>query len=411
MKLTMSEWLQNLKIFGFCLGLVGSGISISMCSIGLGVYVGSLLVDLIFVKRSIHKYSPCPQFIFLAPLLCALLISLFISPYFSVSLRGLGKFLGGFLLFYAGFELAQNDRSLRWIIRTLLAVYFIAALAGAVQGFLGFDFIYFRPPIRIDVYTRITGPFKNYNDYGSFLVPFFPVLAALLLQARSQRLAFKLFLVLQACFLSYALYCSLSRAALLAALVSMFLFVSFFKFKKYAYAGLMALMGFLWFAPIQISLRFKELLQLSMSSSKERMLLIDTAISMIKASPVFGLGPNTYSIYFPMFKPKDYGGLMYAHNSYLQMATEIGLLGTGLYLLFLFAIFFHLGRLLKTAHKDSDDWVLCVGFMAGVGGLLVNALFESLLQSTQLRSLFWSFLGIAAALATRAAFSKREQLS
>ncbi|OGW83984.1 MAG: hypothetical protein A3C47_01235 [Omnitrophica bacterium RIFCSPHIGHO2_02_FULL_51_18] len=408
---TIEKWLQNLKLFGFCLSLVGSGISISMCSIGCGLYIGSFITSLLLIKNEIRRVPAFPKFIYLTVLLCSLLASLFVSPYFFVSLRGLGKYLGGFILFYAGFELGRNDRQLCWIIRVLLLVYFIAALAGVVQDVFGFDLIYFRPAIHSENYTRVTGPFKNFNDYASFLAPIFPIAIVLWIQRDKKRLGAFTFLTLLIFLSSYALYRTLSRGAMVAVLISLFVLISFFKFRKAAYGGLAVLTGLLWFAPLQMSLRFRELLHASLSSTHERFLLIDTAISMIKASPVFGLGLNTYSINFPMYKPRDYTGLMYAHNSYLQMGSEIGLLGISLYLLFLFALLAHLVNTLRGARKDSGDALLCAGFVAGVGGLLVNGLFESLLQSTQLRTLFWSLLGVAFALAYRAKFSKREQLS
>src|SRR3989338_7468622 len=124
MTVTMEKRLQNLKLFGFCLSLVGSGISISLCSIGYGLYIGSFITSHLLTKNGIRRAPAFPKFIYLAPLLCSLLVSLFVSPYFFVSLRGFGKFLGGFILFYAGFELAQSERQLRWIIRVLLLVYF-----------------------------------------------------------------------------------------------------------------------------------------------------------------------------------------------------------------------------------------------------------------------------------------------
>jgi O-antigen ligase len=120
---------------------------------------------------------------------------------------------------------------------------------------------------------------------------------------------------------------------------------------------------------------------------------------MVAENPLFGLGLNTYSLNFARFKPPDYEAQMYTHNSYVQMATESGLLGTGLFILFLAVLVFACaGRLLKRRDTDPSK-VLGAALLAGVFGLLVNCLFDSVLQSTQLRTLFWSLLGAALAVA------------
>jgi O-antigen ligase len=89
---------------------------------------------------------------------------------------------------------------------------------------------------------------------------------------------------------------------------------------------------------------------------------------------------------------------MYAHNSYVQMAAESGVLGIGLYLAFLAAVLFRIARSVLRA-EESFPKLAALALFSGAAGLLVNALFESLLQSTQLRTLFWSILGVAAGLA------------
>ena len=72
------------------------------------------------------------------------------------------------------------------------------------------------------------------------------------------------------------------------------------------------------------------------------------------------------------------------------MATEAGVLGVTLYLLFI-------GALMARSAKKSGT--LGAALLAGVFGILVNCLFDSVLQSTQLRTLFWSLLGSAVGLA------------
>ena len=141
-----------------------------------------------------------------------------------------------------------------------------------------------------------------------------------------------------------------------------------------------------------------DIFNLQGESNPERILLMKISFSMIKASPFFGLGINTYSDNFSRFKPVNYQGAMYAHNSYLQMASEIGLVGLFLYLFFIFMLLFKFINLLSK-NKDDPHRIFLLAAVAGIIGILVNALFESLLQSTQLRLMFWWLVGFAGATA------------
>ena len=386
----------NIKLAGFLLTLVGCGFSISFCSAGLGIYIAGFILELALDKTRVRlRY---PQTAFLLPLLASLLISLFISHYFKISLRGFWKFIEGFVLVYAAVDLIRTPKELRLVISVLAGVFFMAALAGVWQDISGRDFIYFRPAINTakDLPPRLTGPFKHYNDYATFLVPGFAFSLALFIHAFSQKLSRQAFfsgLLLLA--LTYAVTRSLSRSAMVAIFISLGFFSMFFRYRRAAFTGLLVLAIALWVIPSPISSRFKDIFS---GSTPERIILFKTSAAMIKAKPFFGLGLNTYSQYFPEFRPKDYPSLMYAHNSYMQMASEIGLIGLFFYLLFIGALLWASARSIVSCR--SSEWkIVNIGVFCGVIGLLINAFFESLLQSSQLRAFFWSLLGISCAVA------------
>ena len=238
---------------------------------------------------------------------------------------------------------------------------------------------------------RLTGTFKHCNDYGTFLAPGFVFLLALFLNAvgRKKWVSSTLWFALLAA-LAYVLIHTLSRGAILSAFAGVVFFCLFFRFRWIALAIAASAMAALWHIPSPLGERLREIPAMAGGDISERMTLIKISLSMIKESPVFGLGLNTYSDNFPRFKPADYGAYMYSHNSYLQMATEAGILGTSLFFAYIVTV---MARFRKTAGP------LGPALLAGVFALLVNCLFDSVLQSTQLRALFWTLLGAAAALA------------
>ena len=399
MKMSLWDYLDkhvsDIKLFGFFLAFAASSFSKSFCAVGLGVYVFGLIFQWIRDKGSYRLAYP--NSVFLIVLLASLTVSLFVSDYFWVSFRGFWKFMEGFILLYAGIDVLQDQKNMRWMVRVLAIVFFLSALAGIWQDVFGHDFIYLRKPLVTSGHlpSRITGAFKHYNDFGTFLVPGFAIAAALFLENwKSRKKVFALLSIFLFLALSHALARSMSRSALLAVFVSLFFFVSFFRFRWSAFMSLIILIVLLWLVPSPISSRLENL---TSESGPERLLLLKTSFAMVKESPFFGLGINTYSDNFPRFKPQTYPALMYAHNSYMQMAAEIGLVGLFFYLLFIASFLWRFIRAI-VSNKSSYFRTLNVGVVSGIAGLLFNALFESLLQSTQLRTLFWSLMGIAAAL-------------
>lgn len=124
-------------------------------------------------------------------------------------------------------------------------------------------------------------------------------------------------------------------------------------------------------------------------------------------NPIFGLGLNTYSDYFPKFRPADYPAIMYAHNSYLQIASEAGLSGCILFFSFQTAVVVSIFRKAVQIRTETQK-ILVLGLTAGICGIMANAFLESLFQSTQLRTHYWSMLGIAAGIAYQGGFLQDE---
>ena len=386
-----------LKLIGLVLAIIGSAFSITLCGVGIGFYLVGLILELTFDKTAAHPRYPEGKFVL--PLFISLTISLFISQYFKVSLRGLWKFAEGFILLYAFVDVVRTPKELRIVLTALISTFFLAGLAGISQNILGYDFIYFRQAMHetTTLPPRITGAFKHYNDYGAFLVPGFSItLALFLVKFSNKKMVPAVFLTLLFFILSYTITHTLSRSALLAAFASLFFFSIFFRCRWFAAAGLAVLLLIVWTFPSALSTRFKNIF---VESTPERVLLIKTTFSMIKAHPIFGLGLNTYSDYFSHFRPVNYPAIMYAHNSYLQMTAEIGIVGIGFYLAFIFALVIKAVKSVLLCHVWAYK-VLTAGCVAAIFGMMTNALFESLLQSTQLRTIFWCLLGISTTLAT-----------
>ncbi len=392
MTLDHSANLRVIKTFGFLLAILGSAFSISFCGIGLGVYIGALALQWVLDKS--HRWQAYPSWRFLIPLLLSLFVSVLISDSLWISAQGFGKYMQGFVLLYAGIDVLRTENDIKNLVCALVGAWLIALTSGLYQEFLGVDLVYgYKANIYQGDITRLTASFKHCNDYGTFLVPGLVFsLAHLLNLLRQKKHAAASLAFLFMAGLTYVLLRTLSRGAILSAFAAVFFFCLFFRFRWKALLLITLGLAALWFIPSPLRERLHELTSLAGGEMSERAMLLRTSLDMIRENPFFGLGLNTYSDHFPKFKPIDYPALMYAHNTYLQMATEAGLVGVGLLLAFIAAV--------MTGNLKNQS-LLGAALLAGVFGMLINGLFDSVLQSTQLRTLFWALLGAAAALSRR----------
>ncbi len=390
-----SETLRRFRLAGLAVILVGTACSNSLIGIGTGLYAAALFAA--FLARPRPRLLTPPFLGLLLALTVSTLYSFAISDYPKESLQGIWKYVCAFLAFYAAAEAIGSPKERRWIVTGFAVCAVIAAVSGIGQDFCGRDFIRGRSPVLFtDAITRITGPFKHCNDFASFLVPgWLVVFAAFVVSVKRRKTAAAVLSLIALVLIGWAVGRTMSRAAMIGAVAGTVFLAFHLPYRRWIAGALAAGAAAAWFVPSTISTRLHSLLDLKVAL-RERIQLIEGTLKMIQDAPWFGLGLNTYSRLFPVYNPPDPAApvLMYAHNSYLQMAAEAGVVGLVLYLMYV-------SRSLRAAYTGmrneagaSDHWIPA-GLIAAVIALLVNALFESLLQSTQLRTLFWCLLGLA----------------
>jgi O-antigen ligase len=102
-------------------------------------------------------------------------------------------------------------------------------------------------------------------------------------------------------------------------------------------------------------------------------------LTMIGANPFFGVGLGAYGTAFPVYTQSD-GSLRVpqAHNDYLQIVADCGIVG-GLIGLWFIALIF---RAVLRGLKSRDPWLagLALGAGAGIFAMLVHSVFDFNLQ-------------------------------
>jgi O-antigen ligase len=348
------------------------------------------------------------------PILILLLygaVSWFRSPSGAFSAAEWLRLAGGVGLYYVVVATLQERRQLL----SLVGVLVVAAALTSLYGLATFG-------QRAE--TSMSSSFGNGQLFSGFLLLLLPLLVALAFSAAEGRLRlmaqFAIALAVPALLLAQTRSSWIGMAAALLVLGALAL-----RFTPAARRGalpkhqivvpLAALVGALGLflvvsrmTPV-IAARAKSLATASQDASFAwRLQMWRGAWQLIRERPLLGWGIGSFPLEQTRTVPfaqsralvQRMGPSLHeqAHNEYLQIGTELGLLGLALYFWVLGA-FFHAG-LRALRRREEGFWKLVLlGCLAGVAGQMVDALSNPAWRFAEVSFLFWLMLGLGMAAA------------
>lgn len=137
-------------------------------------------------------------------------------------------------------------------------------------------------------------------------------------------------------------------------------------------------------------------------SENFRLAQYGTALRVVSAHPLLGVGFGNFTRLFDQYKSPDTPALNVrtTENMYLMVVCETGLTGLLAFLLLLGGIWWHLWRNCQSQAGPGKS-KLPLAFLASYSGLLFNMAFWDALNFPALRVLFWMIAGMGMALALR----------
>ncbi len=306
------------------------------------------------------------------------------------------------LCFLSGQTLRRSAQARK--LAVILALYGFALAAFAlVQGISPNGKLYWIRQPRMGGW--IYGPYVNHNHYAGLmelLIPIPLVLSLTRLAHEKERIAAGV----AAAIMTGTVFLCGSRGGMLAILVEFtFLSVLLARQKR----GIRTAVGVGVFAVVLITLLTwlggQKLTERVSSVSTEaraeisggtRISIDRDAIHMFRKKPVLGWGLGTFPTVYPQFR-SFYTNFFVneAHNDYLQLLAEMGLLGFGVMLWFLIVLY-------RNAFRKIENWIsdvssaVTLACTLGFTGILVHSLFDFNLHVPANAALFYVFCGIAA---------------
>jgi O-antigen ligase len=139
-------------------------------------------------------------------------------------------------------------------------------------------------------------------------------------------------------------------------------------------------LALLWAAWIGLDVVISRFFSVS-ESFEERWKIWVNTFQIFKDFPLFGSGLGTFVQVFPMYRSFHIRGLAtHAENDFLQLASEVGIIGAGLLLILFFFLFFKaLSGIRLMSHREAGRYIGISG-LVGILALMLHSIVERNIQ-------------------------------
>jgi len=313
-----------------------------------------------------------------------------------------------FIFFYMA-NAVTTKRDLKFIIIPILAGLFLESLLGIFQhlqgGTFGMTLIGEREEmVYLPAISRVGGTLGHPNSFAAYLGFFLPLTIILFFAPIKKVYKFicgLIFLVGVS-----TLILTLSRGGWGAFIIS--LIVLFFLGLKAKLFSLRRRLSIIVLSIILMTvvifalqgLISTRLISDDYGAAYSRIPLMKVAMNIIRAQPFLGIGINNYSEVMQNYDNTaeriSFKMPYVVHNSYLLIASEIGIPGLFFFLWFVTLIY---KKGIKTLYcKDSLINCIVIGILAGISGALIHFIVENVHLSHHVFFLFWVLSGLIVAL-------------
>ncbi len=321
------------------------------------------------------------------------------------------SYFSGFLFFLVVFNTTRSREYFTKILWALSLSAFLTFLFGFVQNYHSLKFG--NSPFFVNM-GRINSTLKDPNSFGLFVAALIPMLLGLGISDKKRRPLWGILLVL-----ALVVFPPIgSRSAMLGLGLGLvfFLFLSLITAKispkkRWTYLVLIAIVfcvvtgifmvvaqGSNLYLRIQqnLSLVFKPA-TLGQVVDVGRLEFWRTALELIKNYPLSGVGLGAYIIELPNFtKLRGYaaGHTDSAENYFLQITSELGLVGLLVALWLLFEVVRMVRASRKSLRDDDPDRFILFGLISALMIVFVNLFFHSYIGAFDVKYFAWLLVGL-----------------
>jgi O-antigen ligase len=298
-----------------------------------------------------------------------------------------------FLSFLIAANLFDTHERLHMFANFLITFGLALAVFAMIQHFTWDGKMFW---VRPTVSAGTGGPFVNRNHFAGYMEMLIPIPVALAM-SRSARMEARLFWGFAAVIMSIGEAASLSRGGMVSLAAGLIFFAvmnarrrrnarpgqaSRLRFRPEYFIVLLfasIIGGVVWIGADSEILKRLAYDPLATGGTMDRGGVWGDTLAMFRANPVLGVGLGAFETVYPIYGNGDGSFLVqFAHNDYLQVLSDGGLIGGALALWFVVV----LARAMTQIPRTVDPFLraLGMGSAAGIFALLVHSLFDFNLQ-------------------------------
>jgi O-antigen ligase len=298
----------------------------------------------------------------------ALVLALFtvLSAVFSRDPHASSRHLAGLsllLLLPITMDLVRDTKQARAVLLALAASGIVLALFGFVEF----------AKVRGDLYQRITGGLSHWMTFSGLTMIAACVLGGIALESRGRR---GMVAALAGLVPLAGMILSFTRNAYVGVLVALVSYLALRR-PKGLLVAVPALVLFFFVMPGSVKTRFESIASMDDGSNRDRVLMAEAGLRMIKDSPIVGVGPEEVRALYPKYRDPAARDMYvpHLHDNAVQIAAANGLPAAAAYLAMMAFFFVRTARLLRGERDPARAAILAACWLAGTA-LFVAGFFE-----------------------------------
>ncbi|MCF6247617.1 MAG: O-antigen ligase family protein [Desulfobacula sp.] len=270
----------------------------------------------------------------------------------------------------------------------------------------------------------VVGPYANHNHYAGLMEMIFPVVLGIFLFYRprigssslikgiaemmsQEKANIHILIGTSALLILISIFVSLSRGAMISTCLSLVLFTFFLVKRKISKGNTILILSVImlsalcigWFGWDQIFERFARLKNAQGAIYESRLDFWKDTANIIGNFTLTGSGMGTFSHVYPIYRTVVSDRfLTHAHNDYLELLAEGGIIGFCLAAIF-FITFFYKTYIVFSKRRDAFSIYLYIGCITGIASILFHSVtdFNTHIGANGLWLFFLAGLGVSAA--------------
>lgn len=352
----------------------------------------SLVVKAVTSKKFTWKYGKCE---FLVMFMIAVYL---IAGIFSFTMKKSLEIWAIYAVFMGFYFVVVNTLKTKKQFFDFTTVLVLSGIAVCIYGLMQYVFgwnttqAWMDEEMFEDIKMRIYSTLENPNVLGEYILLMLPLAVGLMWTKKG--VLSKLFYVGAAVVMFVALILTFSRGCWIGLMLSAAVFITLVAGKLWG-LGLIAIPVIPMVLPESIINRFMSIGDMKDTSTSYRVYIWFGTILMLKDFWLSGIGMGTeaFESVYPFY---SYNGIVapHAHNMFLQLIVETGVVGIFTFVLILIAFIKELAGTHKLAGKKSYVSTMTVAIGAAIAGFLLQGVFDNCFYNYRVFMIFWMMLGL-----------------